>query len=363
MGGLRHAIFSLARGRTYGTAATFLFCSEMAECSKVTEARVTAETGIMDVPDQPYQPTDWKFPVRSFGNTKPVRRTFQASWFQKFKWLHYDAAKDAAFCFSCCSTVKSGKLKLKGTTENAFLISGFTNWKDATRAMNKHENCNFHRHANEILATTTDVSEMLSKQTVTEREKNRECFILIAKSLRHLARQGLPLRGSGDESNSNFIQLLKLICGHSLHLSTFLTKKQLKFTSHEIQNELLSIMAQHILRQIFRNLQSSYNAIMADEVTDVSNCEQVAIVIHWVDDSLMPHEEYIGLYKTESITSQSLVSLIKDVLLRLGLPINKCRGQCYDGASSMSMKLELYIHTAMVMLSIWLSEMLLNSVN
>ncbi len=140
--GLRHANFSLARGRTYGTAAVFLFCSEMAECSKVTEARVTAETGVMDVPDQPYQPTDCKFPVRSFGNTKPVRRTFQASWFQKFKWLHYDAAKDAAFCFSCCRTVKSGKLKLKGTTENAVLISGFTNWKDATRAMNKHGNCN-----------------------------------------------------------------------------------------------------------------------------------------------------------------------------------------------------------------------------
>ncbi len=143
-------------------------------------------------------------------------------------------------------------------------------------------------------------------------------FYLIAKSLRHLACQGLPLQGSGDESNSNFIQLLLLlliISGHSLHLSTFLTKKQLKFTSHEIQNELLSIMAQYILRQISRNLQSSYYAIMADEVTDVSNCEQVAIVIRWVDDSLMPHEEYIGLYKTESITSQSLVSLIKDVLL------------------------------------------------
>ncbi len=71
MGGLRHANFSLARGHTYGTAAAFLFRSEMAECSKVTEARVTAETGViaetgvMDVPDQPYQPTDWKFPLRS----------------------------------------------------------------------------------------------------------------------------------------------------------------------------------------------------------------------------------------------------------------------------------------------------------
>ena len=45
--------------------------------------------------------------------------------------------------------------------------------------MNKHGNCDFHKYASEILATTVDVSEMLSKQATTEREKS----IVIAKSL------------------------------------------------------------------------------------------------------------------------------------------------------------------------------------
>ena len=72
---------------------------------------------------------------------------------------------------------------------------------------------------------------------------------------------------------------------------------------------------------------------MADEVTNISNCEQVAIVIRSVDDNLIPHEEFTGLYKTDSITSQALVTLIRDMLLRLGLKID----QCYDdGVSSMS---------------------------
>ena len=54
---------------------------------------------------------------------------------------------DAAFCFSCCKAVISGKLKFKGTKEPTFLISGFTNWKDATRVMSKHGSCDFHKHA------------------------------------------------------------------------------------------------------------------------------------------------------------------------------------------------------------------------
>ena len=93
--------------------------------------------------------------------------------------------------------------------------------------MSKIGSCDFHKHASEILATTADVGEMLSKQVKTERVKNRECFILITNSLRHLARQGLLLRGDGDESNSNFKQLLKLLSKDFPHLSAFLAKKQL----------------------------------------------------------------------------------------------------------------------------------------
>ena len=50
-----------------------------------------------------------------------------------------------------------------------------------------------------------------------------------------------------------------------------------------------------------------------------------------VDDNLAVHEEFIGLYSLES-----LIFTIKDVLLRMNLKIENCRGQCYDGASSMS---------------------------
>ena len=43
----------------------------------------------------------------------------------------------------------------------------------------------------------------------------------------------------------------------------------------------------------------------------------------------------MGFYKLDNIEANTIVSAIKGVLQRLHLPMSKCRGQCYDGASIM----------------------------
>ena len=48
------------------------------------------------------------------------------------------------------------------------------------------------------------------------------------------------------------------------------------------------------------------------------------------------HEECIGLYATERTNADCLTKLIKDVLIRSSLLLNRCRGQCYDSAANMS---------------------------
>ena len=50
---------------------------------------------------RPHQPRSFNFPTRSFGKTKVVSRLFQSKWFDKYKWLHYDEAKDTAYCYTC----------------------------------------------------------------------------------------------------------------------------------------------------------------------------------------------------------------------------------------------------------------------
>lgn len=73
---------------------------------------------------------------------------------------------------------------------------------------------------------------------------------------------------------------------------------------------------------------SPFLTIMADETTDVSNVEQVTLFIRWVTNDLQVHEDFLGLYSVTSINAAMLVSVIKDVFMRLNLSFDRVRGQC-----------------------------------
>ena len=119
-------------------------------------------------------------------------------------------------------------------------------------------------------------------------------------------------------------------------ITLWLNKKHAKYMAPECQNEILRLMAHSILRTITYCIHENvYYTIMADEVTDASNCEQFVLCLRWVDKSFDVSEDLIGLYRVDNICSSTLTSAIKDVLLCLNLRISNCRGQCYDGASNM----------------------------
>ena len=50
--------------------------------------------------------------------------------------------------------------------------------------------------------------------------------------------------------------------------------------------------------------------------------------------SLKAHEHFFGFYNAPDNSAETIVSAIKDVLLKLQLSLVNCRGQCYDGASN-----------------------------
>ena len=57
---------------------------------------------------------------------------------------------------------------------------------------------------------TKDVGEMLSQEYADEKKENCECLLKILSNIRFLALQGMALRCDGDESDSNFLQMMKL---------------------------------------------------------------------------------------------------------------------------------------------------------
>ena len=58
-------------------------------------------------------------------------------------------------------------------------------------------------------------------------------------SIRYLARQGLALRGDGDEDDGNLLQLLKLKGEDDPAMLEWLKRKVNKYTSHEILNDII----------------------------------------------------------------------------------------------------------------------------
>ena len=70
-------------------------------------------------------------------------------------------------------------------------------------------------------------------------------------------------------------------------------------------------------------------------MTDCSKNEQVSICLRYVND-LQPFEDFIGMYEKANTAGEALSSTIQDVLIRLGLPLDNLRGQCYDGATNMA---------------------------
>ena len=282
------------------------------------------------VPHQP--PASYKFPKKSFGKNRVVERSFQASWFQKWKWLHYDESNDLVFCHICMKANAEGKLRCR-SLEPSFVTRGFSNWKDATMLFRKHEESGCHKDAMQVIITipkdTPNVGEMLSHTLVTEKKENRECLHKLLSNIRFLTRQGCAIRGDQNESDSNFMQLLKLREEDDPKLSQWVKRKSSKFTSAEMQNEMLEVMALKVLRDIALCLQNAtFFTIMVDETVDSSNREQAVLVFRWVDDSLEVYEEFIGLYMVPSIDADTLVTIIKDSLVRMNLAITKCRGFC-----------------------------------
>ena len=299
-------------------------------------------TDLPDIGNKPNQPRRYQFPKRSFGKKNIVYRSFQPAWFDQWQWLHYDSSRDLAFCFTCIKAIKTGKMKLSRNMKDSSLIfNDFHSWKEAIRCLNTHEQTTTHKRAVELLITipetTRDVGEMLSSSLTTKKNANRQVLLKIAQNILFLAKQGIPLRGDGTEEDGNFMQLLKLRSIDDPHIDSFIQQKRDKYCSPQIQNEILKVMALHILRNIAKSIQQAkYFTIMADEVTDCSNKEQVAVCFRMVDENFEPQESFIGLHVVELIQANVLVEVLKDTMVRLNLSLQNCRGQCYDGAANMA---------------------------
>lgn len=164
---------------------------------------------------------------------------------------------------------------------------------------------------------------MISTQSTQARKDARHCLIKIFESIQFLAIQGLAIRGHCEEY-SNFIQLLHLRSNDDATLKAWLERSQYKWISHDIINEVLSLMSLYVQRELQKEITNyPFYAIMVDETSDVSKKEQMSVNIRIVDERLNIREIILGFYECTFTIAETLFEIVTDALQRFQLCYSK----------------------------------------
>ena len=293
----------------------------------------------------------YKFPTRiEYGK----KRSFSSSWLNTYKWLVYSPTEDGAYCKYCALfgdnlNIKSGlKADKLVTTPLTFWTTGSLKLKDHDAKSEMHKNATV--MAEEFLkvmkSKQKSIDQQLDLAVASQIEKNKQKLYPVIKTILFCGQQNIALRGHRESCSSqnpgNFRALLRfrVDSGDEVlkeHLET--APKNAMYTSNTIQNELITIIGSWFQQKILAKVMagSKVYSILADEGRDCSNKEQMPIIIRYVDEHSSIQESFLCFVECEHGTSGAqLAVLIENTCSSVGLDMNMCRGQGYDGAGNMA---------------------------
>ncbi|CAL1399655.1 unnamed protein product [Linum trigynum] len=181
---------------------------------------------------------------------------------------------------------------------------------------NSHHNVAV-RKRDALLHQPQHIDKVIKKQTSEEVKKNRIRVKASIDSARWLALQGAAFRAHDETLHSknrgNFIELIDRFSYYNDEVkSTVLgnAPKNAKYTSSDIQKQILHVLAKKVRNKIFEEIGDSKFSIIVDEACDESKHEQMAIILLFVDSQGLIQERFFDV-------------------------VHNLRGQDYDGASNM----------------------------
>lgn len=316
----------------------------------------------------------YKFPKSS-----TTGRSFQHQWLVRYPWLKYSEQEDGGYCLPCVMFYMSKNFRAQAGVLVSYAL---TNFKHAIDSFKKHEQKDYHKEA--VVKMESFVKVMSGQQDSISVQINNAAKELVASNRKKLlsiietiilcGRQNIPLRGHRDagtdlelacEGHGNFWALLqfRISSGDTLlreHLTT--APKNATYVSPDIQNQVIQVLGDHILHKILINVKGAkYFSVIADEVTDSSNKEQLGVVLRYVNptDNCIREDLVSFLECSGGISGQALADTLLDFFTKHGLDPTNLHGQAYDGAGNMagrvkgtaarimsSFPLALYVHCA-----------------
>jgi len=266
-------------------------------------------------------------------------RGFKREWIDTFPRLIYDDPSSRAFCKMCQQAKERRLLDNVKVVNTAFITDGYNAWKHALERFKGHEQSDCHRSAVMKLcymASGQNIASGLSQAKSAEMATARSALHRIVTTIMFLGEQGLAIRGKTEDS-SNFRKLLSLRASDVDELKAWLARSRYRWISHDVQNEILQLLANDVLRRVLVDVREArYYAVMIDETSDCSRHEQLVLCLRFCDSQLEIHEVFTGFHDLQDQNASTLFAVTQDILTRFNLDIKLRRGQCFDGASNVA---------------------------
>ena len=124
-------------------------------------------------------------------------------------------------------------------------------------------------------------------------------FLVVLTSPKYLVRQGLALRGHS-ETEGNLMQLLLSRTSDQPELKLYMDDGN--YLSHDIINELVSMMGTYVLKEILSDVKKAGKfSLIVDEASDISHKERLCISIRWTDSDFEIYEKRVELIHVPKI--------------------------------------------------------------
>ena len=260
---------------------------------------------------QPFiPPKHYKFPqCNKYGKN----RSFQINWLEKYNGLVYSPSLQGGLCKYCILFAKTRE------SLGTFVNSPFTELWKASEKLKQHfckekeMGKETHRHAMEAAlhfkmimeGKAEPISRQLDREVSERVAINRSKLSSIVKTVILCGQQNISLRGHRDDSKhvaesesnlGNFHALLRfrIDAGDKVLEEHFETAgKNCTYRSKTIQNELIEVCGDYIRNRLLAEIrEAQFFAISADEVADLSNREQMSLVVRFVDRDKNVREEF-----------------------------------------------------------------------
>lgn len=347
-----------------------------------------------NVADGPTQPKLKNYPRTKFGT---FTRSFSHHWFQKYPLLEYSVSRDAIYCFVCrhfmhrvstdspfVSGLRDWKnmdikvLKHNSSNAHSDAVAKWSAQKqtDASGGVmecfsedgNRRKVISRNRIA---LGTLIRASVFCARQAIglrghREHPKKSDNIIDDSESDEERETDCLDSKGYGSSKTAvavdevtdalsktnrgNFLEVLELLKMESGDIRQNLDKLpgNAQYTSKNAQEDFVKVAADEVRRAIIHEIVQDRAdeklatmptvglfACIVDEARDNSCTEMMSICVRYVHKTEIK-ERFLGFVRLTKLDAVSLAKELSSFLTSVGLSMNMCVAQSYDGASVMS---------------------------